>query len=128
MSCPRMCAKKKGTDEFMCTNEYTCHLVWNLGLEMRTPLNVHTLSKQACVCSADVDECLTHKCLPHQRCVNTEGSFTCRPQITCPPGYHLKSSGCQGEFTGLYCSLSADLHKQSQCKDYPDHPSFFRTG
>uniref|UniRef100_A0A8C7Z651 Fibulin 2 n=1 Tax=Oryzias sinensis TaxID=183150 RepID=A0A8C7Z651_9TELE len=43
----------------------------------------------------DVDECLTHKCLPHQRCVNTEGSFTCRPQITCPPGYHLKSSGCQ---------------------------------
>uniref|UniRef100_A0A3P9IAC3 Fibulin 2 n=1 Tax=Oryzias latipes TaxID=8090 RepID=A0A3P9IAC3_ORYLA len=42
-----------------------------------------------------VDECLTHKCLPHQRCVNTEGSFTCRPQITCPPGYHLKNSGCQ---------------------------------
>ncbi|KAF6715081.1 Fibulin-2 [Oryzias melastigma] len=43
----------------------------------------------------DIDECLTHKCLPHQRCVNTEGSFTCRAQITCPPGYHLKSSGCQ---------------------------------
>uniref|UniRef100_A0A8C7Z7U9 Fibulin 2 n=1 Tax=Oryzias sinensis TaxID=183150 RepID=A0A8C7Z7U9_9TELE len=90
-----MCAKKKGTDELMYTNEYSCHLVWNLGSEMRTPLNVHTLSKHACVCSADVDECLTHKCLPHQRCVNTEGSFTCRPQITCPPGYHLKSSGCQ---------------------------------
>lgn len=79
---------------------------------MRTP------PSSSLVCSADIDECLTHKCLPHQRCVNTEGSFTCRAQITCPPGYHLKSSGCQGEFPRFHCALSAVSRKQCQCNNY----------
>ncbi|CAG6016198.1 unnamed protein product, partial [Menidia menidia] len=47
--------------------------------------------------SADVDECVsnTHRCRPSDRCVNTVGSFVCRPQVTCPAGYQLKNTICQ---------------------------------
>ncbi|XP_029358897.1 fibulin-2 [Echeneis naucrates] len=45
----------------------------------------------------DVDECMTnkHSCGPHERCLNTVGSFVCKLQITCPEGYQLRNSVCE---------------------------------
>ncbi|XP_030585973.1 fibulin-2 [Archocentrus centrarchus] len=45
----------------------------------------------------DVDECVTgaHRCRPSERCVNTEGSFVCELQVTCPAGYQLRNSLCE---------------------------------
>ncbi len=61
-----------------------------------------------CSSSADVDECVTntHSCQPSERCVNTVSSFVCELQVTCPQGYQLRNSVCEGEFIVLHVLLS----------------------
>lgn len=54
----------------------------------------------------DVDECRegTHTCrLPSQQCVNTNGSYVCRGNIRCPPGYRLNGNtrSCIGKFISM---------------------------
>lgn len=46
---------------------------------------------------ADIDECLTgrHNCGPGQVCLNTDGSFDCKPR--CGTGYVLTAENhCEG--------------------------------
>ncbi|PVD24432.1 hypothetical protein C0Q70_14915 [Pomacea canaliculata] len=46
----------------------------------------------------DIDECAesSHRCLQHQRCVNTVGSYHCRNLVNCPRGYEpTTNNGCQ---------------------------------
>lgn len=61
------------------------------------PVILHTLTGFSS--STDVDECVTntHSCGPSERCVNTVGSFVCELQVTCPAGYQLRNSVCEGE-------------------------------
>lgn len=51
--------------------------------------------------SSDINECTegSHRCLQHQRCINTVGAYRCRSLVSCPPGYEPTSNnGCQGEY------------------------------
>ncbi|KAM7411621.1 hypothetical protein PAMA_021553 [Pampus argenteus] len=44
----------------------------------------------------DINECLSmHACQLNERCVNTEGSYSCQRLITCPPGYQINSDICE---------------------------------
>lgn len=45
----------------------------------------------------DINECLSaHACQLNERCVNTAGSYSCQRMITCPPGYQIQNSVCEG--------------------------------
>jgi len=67
--------------------------------------------------TADIDECQqSGRCSQRQRCVNTEGSYTCegpsRPAATqptdlCPVGYamHPDTGACEGKVANYCLSL-----------------------
>ena len=80
--------------------------------------------------TADIDECQqSGRCSQRQRCVNTEGSYTCegpsRPAATqptdlCPVGYamHPDTGACEGKVANYCLSLgvfSSDIMDPASC-------------
>ncbi|XP_072553076.1 fibulin-2-like [Salminus brasiliensis] len=45
----------------------------------------------------DINECLlsTHTCQANERCINTDGHFSCERLIVCPAGYQLRADVCE---------------------------------